>query len=93
MIERENNLVMLENIGEMLEKEMMYNHFDYPKVYKPENLENIGGMLENIEEMLGNKLVMLENKLVMHYFHHDHLENRLEMLDLTHKVFIKIFYY
>jgi hypothetical protein len=49
MIEKENSLVMLENIGEMLEKEMMYNHFDYQKVYKPENLENIGGMLENIE--------------------------------------------
>jgi hypothetical protein len=37
MIEMENMLVMLGNIVVMLVKEMMYNHFDYPKVYKPVN--------------------------------------------------------
>jgi hypothetical protein len=81
MIEMENMLVMLENIVVKLVKEMMYNHFDCLKVYKPVNLVNIVVMLENIEEMLVNMLVMLENRLVMHYFRHDHLENMLVMLD------------
>jgi hypothetical protein len=38
-------------------------------------------VLMDLMEIEENKLVMLENKLVMHYFHHDHLENMLEMLD------------
>jgi len=88
MIEMVNRLVMLENIEVKLVKEMMYNHFDCLKVYKPVNLVNIVVMLESIEEMLVNKLVTLENKLAMHCFHRDHLENKLvtwdcmwEMLD------------
>jgi len=81
MIEMENMLVTLVNIVVKLVKGMMYNHFDCLMVYKPVNLVNIVVMLENIEEMLVNKLVTLENRLVMHYFHHDHLENMLEMLD------------
>ncbi len=81
MIEMENMLVMLENIEVKLVIEMMYNRFDCLKVYKPVNLENIVVMLENTEEMLVNKLEKLENRLVMHYFHHDHLENMLVMLD------------
>jgi hypothetical protein len=93
MIEMENMLVMLENIEVKLVIEMMYNHFDCLKVYKPVNLVNIVVMLENIEEMLVNMLVTLENRLVMHYFHHDHLENMLVMLDLNIHLLIKSFYY
>ncbi len=84
MIEMENMLVMLVNIVVKLVKEMMYNQFDCLMVYKLVNLENI-------EEMLVNMLVMLENTLVMHYFHHDHLENMLVMLDLNiHFLFYQI---
>ncbi len=89
MIEMENRLEKLENIGVMLVKAMMYNHFDCLKVCKPVNLVNIGVMLENIEEMLVNTLVRLVNKSVMHCFHHDHLENRLAMLDLDIYFLIK----
>lgn len=62
MIEMENRLEKLENIGVMLVKEMMYNHFDCLKACKPVNLVNIVVMLVNIEEMLVNTLVKLVNK-------------------------------
>jgi hypothetical protein len=81
MIEKENMLEMLDCIGVMLEKGMRYSQFDYLMVYKPVNLVKIVVMWENIEVMVVNKLVKLVNRLVMHYFHHDHLENMLEMLD------------
>jgi hypothetical protein len=55
-------LEKLENIGVMLVKEMMYNHFDCLKACKPVNLVNIVVMLVNIEEMLVNTLVKLVNK-------------------------------
>jgi hypothetical protein len=58
----------------------------YLMVYKPVNLVNIVVMLENIEVMLVSMLVKLVNTLVMHYFHHDHLENKLVMLDLKTSV-------
>jgi len=81
MIEMVNMLEMLDCIEVMLEKGMMYNQIDHLMVYKLVNLVNIVVMLENIAVMLVNMLVMLVNRLVMHYFHHDHLENKLVMLD------------
>ena len=91
MIVMVNMLEMLENIEEMLVKEMTYNHFDCLMVYKPVNWENIVVRLENIEERLVNMLVTLENMLVMHCFHHDHWENMLVMLDLFKSLLSKDF--
>jgi hypothetical protein len=75
-------MIVMDYIEVMLVKGMMYNQIDCLMVYKPVNLVNIVVMLENIEVMLVNMLVTLVNRLVMHYFHHDHLENMLVMLDL-----------
>lgn len=101
MIEMENRWAMLENIEAIVERSMMNMQIDFlkchvnrsMKMFEEGDEENdlmvcTSVTKENIEEIEENMLVMWENRWVMHLFHHDYVENTMEMLGLKIKFFV-----